>query len=74
MKKRKEGIFHASTIVEENSKEYEPNDKETRREYYLISSLSGSLIIGEDTYLIDNDASNHMSRYYWQVVLVQKKN
>ena len=46
VRERKEGIFHASTTVEENSKEDAPEEKETRREYYLISSLSVSLITG----------------------------
>ena len=62
VKKRKEGRFHASTAVEETSKEDAPKEKETRREYYLVSALFGSLITGEDTWLIDIGASKHMSR------------
>ena len=38
-------------------------EKETRREYYLVSALSGSIIIGEDTWKIDSGASKHMSGY-----------
>ena len=60
VKKRKEGIFHASTTVEENSKEDAPEEKETRREYYLISALYGSLITEEYIWLIDSGASKHM--------------
>ena len=38
VKKSKEGIFHASKVVEENSKEDAPEEKETTREYYLVSA------------------------------------
>ena len=57
MRKRKQGIIYASTILEETSKEDVPEEKETRREYYLVSALSRSLITREDTWLIDSGAS-----------------
>ena len=43
-RKKDEGNFHASTAVEETSHKITPEEKETRREYYLVSSLSGSII------------------------------
>ena len=73
VKKRKEGRFYASATVEENSKEDAPKEKETRREYYLVSVLSGSLITREDTWLIDNGASNHMSGYKGTISNLKEK-
>jgi hypothetical protein len=35
--------------------------KEEIEDYVLFSSLSGSMIPGEDTWLIDNGASKHMT-------------
>ena len=58
-----EGKFHASTAVEELLHKITPEEKETRREYYLVSTLYGSIILGEDTWLIDNGASKHISVY-----------
>ena len=45
VKKIKEGRFHASIVVKENSKEDAPEEKETRREYYLVYTLYISLTI-----------------------------
>ena len=59
-RKRKEGRVHASIVVEETSKDAS-EEKETRREYYIVSDFFGSTIIGEDTWLIDSGASKHMS-------------
>ena len=34
--------------------------EENEEEYVLLSTLSGSMTLGEDTWLIDSGASNHM--------------
>ena len=73
MKKRKEGRFHDSTAIEETFKGDAPEEKETRREYYLISSLSESLITREYTWLIDSDASNHTSGYKGTISNLKEK-
>ena len=73
VKKIKEGIFHASTIVEEYFKEDAPKEKETRREHHLISALSRSLIMREDTWMIDSGASKHMSGYKGKISNLKEK-
>ena len=73
VKKRKEGIFHASTVVDENSKEDAPEEKETRREYYLVHALSGYLITGEDTWIIYSGSSNHISRFKGTISNLKEK-
>ena len=45
-------------MVEETSKKYVLKEKETRMEYYLFYTFSRSLIMGEDTCMIENGASN----------------
>ena len=57
-KRRNISCFHHH---EETSKEDALEEKETRREYCLISSLSVSLITREYTWMIDNGASKNMS-------------
>ena len=57
--KRKNKRHHAHAIEDE-----EPPAKMLReqiKDYVLISSLSGSVTPGEDTWLIDSDASKHMT-------------
>jgi hypothetical protein len=56
--KRKNKRHHAHAVEDE-----EPPTKMLReqiKEYVLISTLSGSVTPGEDTWLIDSDASKHM--------------
>ena len=72
-RKRRKGIFHASTIIEETSKNYALEEKETRREYYLVSDLFRSLSMGEDTWLIDNVSSNHMSGFKGAISNIKEK-
>ena len=48
-KKKDEGKFYASIVVEETPQKNAPEEKGTRREYYLVSIFFGSLIMGEDT-------------------------
>ena len=73
LKKRKEGIFHASIVVEDNSKEGAPEQKETKREYCLVFSLLGYLIIGEYTWMIDGGASKHISGYKGAILNIKEK-
>jgi hypothetical protein len=37
------------------------SNQETRREYYLISTLFGSLTNGVESWLVDSGASRHMT-------------
>ena len=59
--------FQASVVVEE---EEEPKKKkntkatkedEPRREYYLVSTLSGSITDSANSWLVDSGASRHMT-------------
>jgi hypothetical protein len=62
----KKGKHHASTTEDEESKKRQkgsPSEKEKTKEYYLVSSLSGSLTTGHDTWLVDSGASKHMTWY-----------
>ena len=72
-RKIKEGRFHASTVVEENYKEDAHKEKEIRREYYLVYDLSKYLIMGEDTWMIDNVSSKNMSRYKGTISNLKEK-
>ena len=47
--------FHTSTTIEyETPQKNAPEEKETRREYYLFSKLFGYLTTIEDTWFIDS--------------------
>jgi len=57
--KKRNKMHHAHTIEDD-----EPPTKmikEKIEDYVLISALSGSVSPGEDTWLIDNGASKHMT-------------
>ena len=60
-------------MVEETSKKYVPKEKETRMEYYLVSTLYGSLIMGEDTWMIDGGYSKHMPRFKGAISKLKEK-
>jgi hypothetical protein len=57
--------YHASIAVEDESRRTKTKEasgnQETKREYYLISTLSGSLTNGVESWLIDSGASRHMT-------------
>jgi hypothetical protein len=56
--KRNNKIHHAHAIEDD-----EPPNKVTKEQiedYVLFSTLSGSMTLGEDTWLIDSGASKHM--------------
>ena len=48
-------------------------DKETRKEYYLISTLSGTISNSLETWLVDNGASKHMNGYINSLVELKGK-
>jgi len=61
----RKGKHHASTVEDDESKRNQKspsNEKENRKEYYLVSALSNSVFTGPKTWLVDNGASNHMTR------------
>ena len=65
MKKNNNKIHHAHLAEDEDEEEEERPQKrqakeEDVEEYVLFSALSGSVIPGEDTWIIDNGASKPM--------------
>jgi len=64
-KKRQKGKYHASTAIEEEEPQRKQTkaatkDQDERREYYLVSTLSGSISNSLDSWLIDSGASKHI--------------
>jgi hypothetical protein len=62
----RKGKHHASTAEDDESKRKQKslsNEKENRKEYYLVSSLSSSVFTGLKTWLVDSGASKHMAGY-----------
>jgi hypothetical protein len=62
----RKGKRRASTVEDDESKRNQKspsNEKENRKEYYLVSALSSSVFTGPKTWLIDSHASKHMTRY-----------
>jgi hypothetical protein len=63
--KGNKGKYCASIVVEDESRRTKTkeasNNQETRREYYLISTLSGSLTNADESWLIDSGASRNMT-------------
>jgi hypothetical protein len=60
------GTHHASTVEDDESKKNQKspsNEKENRKEYYLVSSLSSLVSTGLKTWLVDSSASKHMTGY-----------
>ena len=61
MKKNKNKRNHTHLAEDEYEEEEErPLKRQSKEEYVLFSSLSGFVITGEDTWLIDSGASKHM--------------
>jgi hypothetical protein len=62
----RKGKHHASTIENDESKrntKIPSNEKENRKEYYLVSSLSSLVSRGLNAWLVDIGASNDMTGY-----------
>jgi hypothetical protein len=62
----RKGKHHASTVEDDESKRNQKipsNEKENRKEYYLVSTLSSSVFMGPKTWLVDNGASKHITGY-----------
>jgi hypothetical protein len=62
----RKGKHHASTAEDDESKRNQKspsNEKENRKEYYLVSALSSSVFTGPKTWLVDSGASKHMTGY-----------
>jgi hypothetical protein len=65
-KNPRKGKHHASTVEDDESKRKQKspsNEKETRKEYFLVYALSSTVITGPKTWLVDNRASKHMIGY-----------
>jgi hypothetical protein len=62
----RKGKHHASISEDDESKgnhKNPSNEKEKRKEYYLVSVLSSSVSMGLKTWLVDGGASKHMTAY-----------
>jgi hypothetical protein len=62
----RKGKHHASTVKDDESKRNKKspsNEKENRKEYYLVSALSSSVLTGPKTWLVDSGASKNITRY-----------
>ena len=64
IRKGHKGKYRASIAAEDESQRTKTkgasSNQETRREYYLISTLSSSLTKNVESWLVDNGASKHM--------------
>jgi hypothetical protein len=62
----RKGKHHASTVEDNESKRKQKNpsnEKENRKEYYLVYVLSNLVFMGSKTWLVDSGASKHMTGY-----------
>jgi hypothetical protein len=62
----RKGKHHASTAKNHKSKrnlKIPSNEKENRKAYYFVSTLSSSVSMGLKTWLVDSGASKHMTWY-----------
>ena len=79
-KRNFKGKQHASTAAEgeeEDSRKKSkgsPSSQERRKDYHLVSTLSGSIINIKNTWLINSGASRHMTRYKDVLSNFKKKN
>jgi hypothetical protein len=65
-RKGHKGKFRAAAAAEEEGtyrrKPREvSNDQETRKEYYLVSALTGTMTNSAESWLVDSGASRHMT-------------
>lgn len=65
--KQRGSKFHASVATEDEPQRKKTrgssSDQETRKEYYLVLALSGSITTSAETWLVDSGASKHMTGY-----------
>jgi hypothetical protein len=65
-KNPRKGKHHASTAADDESKRNQKspsNERENRKEYYLVFALSSTVITGPKTWLVDSGSSKHMTGY-----------
>jgi hypothetical protein len=53
----------AATNLTKRKQKSSSNERENRKEYYLVSALSSTVITGSETWLVDSSASKHMTGY-----------
>ena len=74
-KQGREGRSHAYNATEyETTKKNASEENETRREYYLVSSISGSITTSVETWLVGIGASKHMTGYKCAITNMNAKN
>ena len=54
---------HANTIEDDEPVQKKERNNDSNNEYSLISSLTGTVTHGNDTWLVDSGASKHMIGY-----------
>jgi hypothetical protein len=62
----RKGKHHASIVEDDESKRNQKkisNEKENRKEYYLVSSLSSLVFTRSKTWFVDSGASKNMTGY-----------
>ena len=73
--KRGKGRNHAYNATEYGTTQKNASEEnETRREYYLFLSISGSITRNVETWLVENVASKHMTGYKCAITNMNAKN
>ena len=54
---------HAAEDSDQEVEEEAKKDEDSSEEYVLISALTGAVSLGNDTQLVDNGTSKHMTGY-----------
>jgi hypothetical protein len=72
----RKGKHHASAAEDNESKRKQKspfNEKENRKEYYLVYALSNLVFMGPKTWLVDSGASKHMTGYNFKTKFFAKQ-
>ena len=62
-KKNKRFQAHAAEDSDQEDEERTKEDEDSGEEYVLISALTGSVSLSNDSWLVDNGSSKHMTGY-----------
>ena len=64
---------HAAEDSDQEVEEEAKKDEYSNEEYVLISTLTGSFSPGNDTWIIDSGASNHMTSFKDSLSFLEQK-
>jgi len=70
--KKNKGKFHAHAVEEEKPSK-KAKEESSDKEYVLISALTGSVSLGNDTWIVDSGASKHMTGFESSLSSLEKK-